>query len=593
MKRTGKIVLSAALSLLFASSACACGGGGGQQSAGGDSEKPSGPVKANIDFYTTVNNIEQMALQSVADAYSDLQYAKGNDITVTIYNSTDPDAYAQTLRNKLANGTNGATIAMVSAAPEYFGTNKIVDLADYLDQPNPYIEGNAAWSDALEKDAYRSVISGSSVTVPALSYSANYAAVFYNKKAMKYVMGGDAAVAEDGTVDQSKITWSWLLNALSAAKTKDARFKYPLGVSVGLQSCGGDNFNVLTGVINMYLDQYYRSFIADVHSREGDYSYIEAVDKDWAYDEDDPRIDTVGRYTYNINRAVDLFFNGEGYNPSSERYTEVMQNLYALTRYCDPAASYQDIFSRFNETALIFENKASQYSDLKLFYLETLGYVRTYRDAFKYDQNGKTFYPDAEQISGELGWFILPPMESELDGVAKNIRASGGPCENFGVLNTGNQTVNEYAVDFMRYLYSPVGQAAIYAKYMGENKAPVVMRPLVKGVNIPAAIDYTSLIDTDGNCDGSPYLLFGRGGDMSMMRVGNTATYVKDQIGQTFSDYFRSASGDWASSGAALFDTIKSGFSNYAAERKFIYNDYTRVAQATDGLAASPFNTSD
>lgn len=80
---------------------------------------------------------------------------------------------------------------------------------------------------------------------------------------------------------------------------------------------------------------------------------------------------------------IDKFFNQSEYGPLSERYSEMMSNLYALTRYCDPEASYHDTFSRFNETTLVHTGKVASgtYTDKKLFYVEALTYVRTYRDA--------------------------------------------------------------------------------------------------------------------------------------------------------------------------------------------------------------------
>lgn len=57
---------------------------------------------------------------------------------------------------------------------------------------------------------------------------------------------------------------------------------------------------------------------------------------------------------------------------------------------------------------------------------------------------------------------VYPPaISSDLEGVADNLRPEGGPNENFGVLSTGVQSTDEIAVDFLRYLISPTGQAAI------------------------------------------------------------------------------------------------------------------------------------
>ena len=138
----------------------------------------------------------------------------------------------------------------------------------------------------------------------------------------------------------------------------------------------------------MYLDQYYRDFIEDVHSVEGDYSYIESLDSAWTYSSTDATVDSVEKYTYNLNKVIDLYFNQTGYNPEAERYAEVMENLYDLLQYSDPTAPYSEVFSRFNETTLVYENNNTTYKDMKLFYVEALDYGRTYRDAFKTQAEG-------------------------------------------------------------------------------------------------------------------------------------------------------------------------------------------------------------
>lgn len=133
MKKLFRITVVCILAVLFAFSFAACGekpssNGGikpGGNNPGGNTPGGKEEISGNIDFYTTVNIIEQSALQAVADAYADMHYDKGNDVTVTIRNNTDPDAYTQNVRNLLANGVNSATVVQTSVAPEYYGTDKI------------------------------------------------------------------------------------------------------------------------------------------------------------------------------------------------------------------------------------------------------------------------------------------------------------------------------------------------------------------------------------------------------------------------------------------------------------------------------------
>lgn len=606
MKKISKTLLAIILSFVMLFGVIACGPTNNGGSTGGNSEKPApsessstnpggsesttpgdddGPV--TITVYTAVNIIEQKSLESVANAYMDLKDAEGKSISVVINNKTDPEAYMQSVRNMAGGNVTNPTIVQTSIIPEYYGTNKIVDLTPYMEEANPYIPGNTAWKDALEADAYRTKVSGSSETIPGVSYSSNYLTVFYNKKAVLDVLGQSEVVGADGTIDNSKITWSWLIDSLKKAKASGKNFKNPLGLSRSEQSCGEGSFNMLSHLINMYLDQYFRDFIEKVHSTSDDYSFI-SIDEDWTYDPADQSIDSVDKYSFNLNKVVDYYFNQTGYNPTSERYTEVMQNLYDLVSYSDPTAAYLDTFHRFNETTLNYEKNA-HYADLKLFYVEALDYVRTYRDAFKTEIQGKpTQYPDAATISSQLGWFLMPAMESKLPGVANNVRSFGGPQENMGVLNTGNTKTNEYAIDFLKYLLSPAGQQGIYANYRKSNDAPIALVQLVKGVEIPKEIDYT-YVKASGDCSTSPYLIFGKCSGMTDATVAESSEYVYNKVASVLSTYFRSAERTW--NGTQLFETIKSGFASYASKNGFIYNDPAQVSQKTNGLKNSPYNT--
>lgn len=601
MKKFTKLLLAVMLALSVGLTAVGCATGGenpGGDNPGGDNpggNNPGGgnePITATIDFYTTVNVVEQSALQQVANAYSDLQYENGNNITVMVRNNTDPSAYTQTIRNLLANGVSNPTIANTSVAPEYYDSGRILDLSGYLEEPNSYIEGNTAWMDALEEDAYRSRQTGASSIVPGLSYSSNYTTVYYNKAAMRSVLGDDPIVAEDGTIDNTKITWEWFMNALETAQNSGLNFDYPLGVSTSTQSFGTDSFTIGSTIIDTYLDQYFRDFLEEVHSQEGDYSYISSIDSVWEYDTENATLDLPNVYTYNMNRVVDTFFNQEGYNPLSERYEELMENLYELFSYADPEASYNDVFNRFNETVITYEEKGGTYDDMKLFYVEDLTYIRTYRDAFKTtNSSGATVYPTASKIAEELGWFILPAMDSDLEGVADNVRPNGGPSENYGVLSTGEQSLDEIAVDFLRYLFSPDGQSAIYASYEAANYAPINMRQLVKNVTIPESIDYTGLIDVEGDCSNNPYRIFGKGTGLTTITVGSSGEYVTDQIASLLSGYFRGSNNDWAAQALSMFDILCSGFADYASENNFIYTDYSQAASATNNLVNSPYSS--
>lgn len=603
MKKLLSALLTSILAFVLAFSAVACGGGndsgtstGGDSSSNGGASSSGGGTKKNvtIEFYTTVNIVEKNALQAVADAYSDYKYnTEGVNVEVILDNNDNPATYMDNVRKMAEDGVSAPTIVMTSVASEYYGSNKFVDLSEYLEDVNPYMSGKTVWKDGLEADAYRTQVSGSTMTIPGLSYSSNYLTVYYNKNAVKTILKGDSAVGADGTIDQTKITWSWLINALKKAKDSDSRFATPFGLSKSEQSCGEGSFNMLSHLVNMYLDQYYRDFTQKVHSENGDYSYNEEIDPDWTYNAEDAGNDAVDKYSYNLNKVVDLFFNQEGYNPTSARYAEVMQNLYELMSYADNTASYNDTFNFFNNTTSVFEGKDASYKNLRLFYVEALDYVRTYRDAFKTQSGGKVTYASAEQISKELGWFLMPAMEPSAEalaaGATTNVRAFGGPQENYGIVNSGNSETTAEAIDFLMYLFSPTGQNAIYSSYKAANNAPITMRQLVKNVDIPKAIDY-AIIKAEGDCTTAPYLVFGKCSGMNTATVNGTIETVSSKVAKSMSNYFKGRTSTW--DGTETFRAIKDGFKSYSEDKNFIYNDYTQVSSKTNGLKNSPFKTS-
>lgn len=570
--------------------------GKGNQGGGNGSETqtpggiPSG-TRETITMYTAVNIIEQHSLEAVAANYENEQQKRGNRISVAIENVTDPDAYNMNMKNMAGNGVKNPTIISIATVPEYHGTDKIVDLAGYLEEPNEYSPDYDTWADSLEPDAYRTVRAGSSTTIPGISYSSNYTCVFYDKAAMKAVLGSDPLVDETGTIkiDDPAFNWDWIMSALETA-SHHPDFPHPLGLARDTQACGQDSFNLFTSFLNMYLDQYFRDFIETVHSEEGDYSYIPAFDEDWAYDETDLSIDLPSRYTYNFNKVVDYFFNqGEKYGPQSARFKECMENLYDLLQYSGEKESYADMFKNFNRCTLTYEHLGGSYTDLKLFYVETLGYVRTYRDAF--GDKGQSIYPSAEQITSRLGWFLMPAMKSDLPGVAKDVRAWGGPLENYGVLSTGSATKDAIAVDFLKYLVSPLGQQRICQQYMEENYAPQVMHQFVKGITIPEEIDFTQVASAvHGDGGSNPYLNFGAGNGLSICNIDGTMDKVSTSVANVLSGYLTGGDRNWTK-GVDLLNVYKSGFKDYADHYSLIFTDPANVSAATGGLKNSPYNT--
>lgn len=591
------LALCGALILPACGEGSTTGGGSGSGTGTGGSGEGTLPTgtKATITMYTAVNIIERNSLEAVAKAYKNLQKQKGNNITVDISNVTTPDSYSQNMKNMAATGVKEPTIVSVSVLPEYHGTNKIVDLSGYLEEPNPYNPDYETWKDSMEPDAYRSTRAGSTVTIPGISYSSNYTCAFYSKDAVKAILKDDPLVAEDGTIDASRITWTWMMNALQkATEFEDSHgkvFRHPFGVSNDANSCGQASFNIFVSLQNMYLDQYFRDFIDEVHSEEGDYSYVRSIDGKWQYDVTDPEIDLASRYTYNHNKVVDDFFNkSEEYGPQSPRYKEVMENLYDLMQYGSDEA-YQSVFDNFNRTWLTYGYGSNNpdFTNLKLFYVETLGYVRTYRDSInKSVTPGK--YPSMSEITSKLGWFLLPAMESDLEGVAQDVRAWGGPLENYGVLTTGDASKDAIAIDFLKYLYSPLGQERISQQYQEENYAPQVMRQLVKGNEVPADIDCTAVAKmAKGDSCSNPYINFGAGNGLSFIKKEGKDQYIYEDSAALLSNYLCGGVREWTQ-GASLLNIFKSGFKSYAEHYGLVYDDPANVSAATDGLKNSPYS---
>ncbi len=619
-KRTLMLISGLALSACFCFTAACGGNGNGGNTSGGGNGGGTGnggnqgghntPITATIDMYTAINIIERQALEATVQAYEDYQFDLGNNIDVQLHNTDDPDSLQRTLRNLVSTGAvRNPTIGSVATLPEYHGTNKLVDLDGYLDEANPYNPDYDTWRDSLESDAYRPIRAGGTVTTPGVSYSSNYACMFYNKKAMKEVMAGDPLVDETGTIDTDSpdFDWDWMLGALKKASEhwkyapdpsnpNETVSNFPLAISRNESSCGQTNFNLVTTMVNMYLDQYFRDFTEEVHSQDGDYSYINSIDSAWQYNADDPMIDYEDRYSYNLNRIVDAYFNhSTEFGPESDRYGEMMENLYDLMQYAKSTDAYNDCFNNFNRTTLRY-SKGSYYGneDMRLFYFETLGYVRTFRDAHKSDTSSGTVYPSAQWIDENLGWFLLPAMPSELEGVADNVRPAGGPLESYGVLSSGSTATDEIAVDFLRWLTSPLGQEHVTAEYIAQD-APQMMHQLVKGVVIDERVDFTAVAaKVKGDIGFSPYNIFAMGSGMSTCRVTDasgqlTNNYLRDSVGKLLSDYLKGSSREWTLGGQML-GFIKSGFASYADQYQLIYTDPAKVSEVTGGLKNNPFN---
>ena len=345
-------------------------------------------VSGTLDIYISLNEDEAAAYQMVADEYTYLQKEKGNTVKVNINNNSTADSYQKEVEALISMGVSNATIAKTGVAPSYYGTDSIVDLSSYLSLKNPYAD-NQVWKDVLEPEAYAPKFARGKSTVPSISYDTNYLVVFYDTRAL----------ADLGL--QVPTTWDEMIACLEAA-SKDSDFKNPLGLGV---DSGSATRTFLAWVVQMYMDQYFRDFIDVAHSQKGDYSYSSRIDGNYEYDLSDLLLGDSSNYTYNLNRMIDAYFNDtDEWGPLSPRFQDMMANLQELLPYIDTKASYGDLFNRFNETASSYNADGSDnglYHDRKIFYIQRLDYILTYKTAFE----TKGTKLSVKDIGDRLGWF--------------------------------------------------------------------------------------------------------------------------------------------------------------------------------------------
>lgn len=590
MKKSLLRFLSLVLVLIVSLSFIACKDNTGVIDPGGDPVDPGGDnppttdtlpedVSGRLDIYISLNEDEVNAYQTVADEYVRLQKEKGNNVEVIIDNNTTADSYQRNVEQLVGLGVENATIVKTGVVNSYYGTDRIVDLSPYLSLKNPYAD-NQVWKDVLEPEAYAPKFARGKSTVPSISYDTNYLVVFYDTRAL----------ADLGL--QVPTTWDEMIACLETA-SKDSDFRNPLGLGV---DSGSATRTFLAWVVQMYMDQYFRDFTDVAHSQKDDYSYSSRLDDGWEYDANDLMLGDTSNYTYNLNRMIDAYFNdSDEWGPLSPRFQDMMANLQELLPYIDTKASYGDLFNRFNETASSYNADGSDnglYHDRKIFYIQRLDYILTYKTAFASKGTKLT----VKDIGDRLGWFALPPMTDHGDdGVgapaANNVRSLGGVESELGIINSGNQAHTDLAVDFLAYFYSPQGMN-IRLEALSMTGTPLVMEQLVKGITIPENIDLvTNAIRFEGNCNLNPYLQFGYGYTNTNIKVGDTNNSVIDVIAKNFESFFKSSSNSWADYGKAMLDAITGGFKNYAVDQKLIYDTYTNVKEATGDYQKSPYSS--
>ncbi|MBS6464421.1 MAG: extracellular solute-binding protein [Firmicutes bacterium] len=580
MRKTTKSLVAAVLSACFLFGAAACEKNPGPGPSGGSG------LKGNINFLVPMANVDNDALEAMANAYMDIN--RGVTITITKNNG---NGYSELVRAAVAAPEAGVVnIVRISQIAEYYGTDKVVDFTDYLDEENDYAEGSPSydgtWKSVLEADAYP--IEGKANTIPALSYESNYTVCFYDKRAMNDLMKDP---------DYAPETWEELLALLEKAKSDG--YASPLGLSFNESSCAG----IFMGwMIKMYADQYFRDFIGKAHSLEGDYSYI-AADKNWNYEEmkGDPGFDRTEVYSSNLNRTIDAFFNEEDYNVTSARYAEMMGHFKELAPYAganmtdersgilglDETANYWNEQTGVGGTASGSE-LAKKNVFLRPARLDSvLDYITRY-GLDKTENNGGNV---AEIISERFGWFEMPAMPDnggEGAPAADNVRSMGGPVNELGIINNGNAEYVEAAVDFLKFVLSPKGQNIRYDTYLA-NGYTAVMPSLVKDCTISQKIDQASDRSYTSGCERNPINTFTLGyGDGNITVSGSTET-LNNRVGTLYSEYLLKGKA-WSSVAAQIQSAIEASFGQWAEYRGLKYTAFDRdtINRQTNNMKENP-----
>ena len=578
MNKAVKAIMTAMLSVCFLMPA-ACNGGQEQESGN--------TLSGNIEFLVPMANVDNAALQAMADAYQDIN--RGVSVKIIENNG---NGYAELVRNCVAGVKEDVIhIVRISQISQYYGTDRVIDFSDYLEEENDYAEGSPSydgtWKSVLEQDAYP--LEGKAYTIPALSYESNYTVCFYDKRAMEDLKGDADYVPE---------TWQDLIGLLQAAK--EDGYLSPLGLSFTGSSCSG----IFMGwLIKMYADQYFRDFTDKAHSQAGDYSYI-AADKDWNYElsKNDPDFDRNDVYSSNLNRVIDTFFNDASFNIKSARYADMMENFKELSQYASSAMTDErSAILGLDETANYWNDQkgvggsASGSSLLrKNVFLRparldsVLDYITRYAlDDVKNNNNNV-----AKIISDRFGWFELPAMpkrEGAGAPASDTVRSLGGPVNELGIINNGNNKQVEAAVDFLKFVLSPQGQKIRYDTYVA-NGYTAVMPSLVKDCQVDPRIDLTTGRSYMSGCERNPINIFTLGYGDGDIRVsgGGTAT-LNNEVGSLYSDYFLNGK-SWESTAAAIQGAIEGAFGQWAEYRGLKYSEYSSetIYSATNGMKENP-----
>ena len=472
MKANFKKISAVLLGGLMGLSLVACGpktvappvtGGTGDGTGGNQTQELKGKIVIALEW----SGQDQQLVQAVIDAYETI-----NPKVDIEYKAIPGDDYKSYLETPLSSDDLSSVpfdIVFNNRIPTFLNTKKFVDYSQYLYEENPY-NNNQIWADTLDPSAYPAT--GSKGEVFRLSFQNTQVAFAYNKD-----------ITDAAGVDPAEFaTWEGFVGACE----KIAAAGYtPLALAGDMESFQGRQ---MAWMMNVYVDQYFRSVAETVHSQPQDYNYDERIDAVWEYtpyptitdgmtqEEIDAAWkecyynDNASVYTQNELRLLKAIQENE-LGPINKKYQNLLANFaQVMPKYTLPNFTSNDspgmIAKFFNQNAAIT--------------LQQVYYVYN-----QHVQRGKPF---------NLQFFDFPAMSSNQDypelaayGPDVNYtRSYGGALGNFGIVNK-NTEQTRLCIDFMKFWSSPQGQAADFAMREALG-APLLNTPLVKGVEIPESL---------------------------------------------------------------------------------------------------------
>ena len=474
----------------------ACGGTGGNSSSSSSSSSSSGGASStsksgSITIAIPMTSEEKDILQSVVDAYR----AINPRVSITIDTSGSSGGYYDRLNSSLSNDDMSKVVADIvrnNMAGQYYGSNKFVDFAPYLQEENPYAD-NQIWSSVLNPIALQP--NGAKGEIYSLSFQSTQVSFFYNKKIFQ----------ECGINADELVKWSDFVTALETIENhyeEGENDVIPLGINGSASSFWSGQ---MSWIIRTYTDQYFRNVAEEVHTQEGDYNYDPIKDSAWTYGanvSDYPTLsqakaeeaawfnDDARMYTENELRLLQGIKN-DTYGPITEKYKSMLANLREVfPKYCG------DVFTS-DDSSAFWSGKCAIALD------ETALLV-----------SWKNRCEISPETAIDVGYFSFPAMEAHPDypNAQPDVdytRSIGGPHGYYGVINkSAKQT--ELVMDFMKFWVSKQGQDIEMKKHEDLGIA-IKGVPYVLGVDIPDSINLVKDMTLRGIVDFNPAMTFARG----------------------------------------------------------------------------------